>query len=77
MNTSVCCFAGHRNLPKDKLASIARNLDQAIESLVEKGVTEFISGGALGFIKGAERNGADRPLCPAKGPLDHPSGGVS
>lgn len=49
MNTSVCCFTGHRNLPKDKIANIARNLDEAIDALIDKGVTAFISGGALGF----------------------------
>ncbi len=49
MQTTACCFTGHRHLPADKIEKIARNLDREIESLISKGVTTFISGGALGF----------------------------
>ena len=48
MNT-VCCFTGHRNLPANKTEKMLRNLDRAIDILIAKGVTDFISGGALGF----------------------------
>lgn len=45
----TCCFTGHRKLPADKIESIVKNLDREIENLIANGVTDFISGGALGF----------------------------
>lgn len=45
----TCCFTGHRRLPKEKIESIVRRLDIAINGLIDKGVTDFISGGAIGF----------------------------
>lgn len=44
-----CCFTGHRSLPKEKIESINKRLDVEIEKLIALGVTDFISGGALGF----------------------------
>ena len=49
MNTNTCCFTGHRILPSNSVGSIVAQLDQAIDSLIADGVTDFISGGALGF----------------------------
>ena len=49
MQNSVCCFTGHRNLPANKIEKILRNLDREIDNLIAKGVTDFMSGGALGF----------------------------
>lgn len=46
MKKFTCCFTGHRNLPAGKIVKI---LDREIENLIDKGVTHFISGGALGF----------------------------
>lgn len=46
---NTCCFTGHRNLPRDRIQAIARRLDYTVESLIAQGVTNFISGGALGF----------------------------
>ena len=45
----TCCFTGHRKLPKSKVEAIVRRLEYTIEGFVEKGVVNFISGGALGF----------------------------
>lgn len=45
----VCCFTGHRKLPKDKIEHIVKRLSQEIDNLISQGVTVFISGGALGF----------------------------
>lgn len=45
----VCCFTGHRNLPTQEVGQIRLSLLETIESLVQKGVTEFRAGGALGF----------------------------
>lgn len=45
----TCCFTGHRRLPKEKVESIVKRLDIAINSLIDKGVTDYISGGAMGF----------------------------
>lgn len=43
------CFTGHRKVPKDDLARIQERLWEEIEKLVLKGMTWFVSGGALGF----------------------------
>jgi len=47
--SKTCCFTGHRNLPQDKIEKIVLNLNREIENLIAQGVTDFISGGALGF----------------------------
>lgn len=49
MKQTTCCFTGHRRLPLDKIEQIVKRLDREIESLISLGVTDFISGGALGF----------------------------
>lgn len=46
---NTCCFTGHRNLPAKKIEKIILNLDREIENLIAKGVTDFISGGAIGL----------------------------
>lgn len=45
----TCCFTGHRKLPQDKIEQILIRLNQEIDNLISQGVTDFISGGALGF----------------------------
>lgn len=49
MESSSCCFTGHRHLPANKIEKIVTSLDREIENLIAKGVTDFISGGAVGF----------------------------
>ncbi len=49
MNNNTCCFTGHRRLPAEKMQSIAKRLDAEIDRLIRLGVTDFLSGGALGF----------------------------
>lgn len=49
MKELACCFTGHRQLPADKAEEIVTALDREIENLIAKGITDFISGGALGF----------------------------
>ncbi|MDL2273764.1 DUF1273 domain-containing protein [Oscillospiraceae bacterium OttesenSCG-928-G22] len=49
MKEKTCCFTGHRKLPKEKIEQIVVALDCEVERLIEQGVTNFISGGALGF----------------------------
>lgn len=46
---STCCFTGHRSIAADCEKIVKRRLCAAIELLFEKGVTTFISGGAVGF----------------------------
>ena len=48
-NRIACFFTGHRTLPMNKIKKVVCNLDCEIERLIAKGVTSFISGGALGF----------------------------
>lgn len=45
----TCCFSGHRKLPAAKKEDIQINLNHEISELIKQGVTNFISGGALGF----------------------------
>ena len=45
----ICCFIGHRNLPKDKEHDIILKLEAEIKSLIKKGVTQFRMGCARGF----------------------------
>lgn len=47
--SKTCCFTGHRRLPKDKMEHILKRLTQEVDNLISQGVTDFISGGALGF----------------------------
>jgi uncharacterized phage-like protein YoqJ len=49
MKATTCCFSGHRRLPRDKIEQIIKRLDREIDGLISQGVTDFISGGALGF----------------------------
>lgn len=49
MKNQTCCFTGHRKLPKDKIEQIVIRLDREIDDLISQGVTDFISGGTLGF----------------------------
>ncbi len=44
----VACFSGHRKLPED-CTELRTNLENAIISLIERGVVFFGSGAALGF----------------------------
>ena len=45
----VCCFTGHRSLPSDAAVPLCHALDRHIAALLGRGVTEFRTGGALGF----------------------------
>ena len=49
MKNQTCCFTGHRQLPPDMLSGISHKLKTEIYGLVDRGVTHFIAGGALGF----------------------------
>ena len=46
---NTCCFFGHRSLPKKRFEYIIKRLDLEIDNLINQGVTNFISGGELGF----------------------------
>ena len=45
----TCCFTGHRKLPAKKINTIVFKLNEAVERLIQEGVTNFLCGGALGF----------------------------
>ena len=49
MREYTCCFTGHRSLPQRQLEPIAKRLENAVDTLISQGITNFISGGALGF----------------------------
>lgn len=45
----TCCFTGHRKLSVNIAEKVVLNLEREVEKLITAGVTDFISGGALGF----------------------------
>ncbi len=45
----TCCFTGHRSIPLDDVDLILTKLDLEIGWLYSHGVTDFVTGGALGF----------------------------
>ena len=49
MRQNTCCFTGQRHLPQNKIDRIVKRLNDEIDNLCRQGVTNFISGGALGF----------------------------
>lgn len=46
---NTCCFTGHRKLPEHKIEGILKHLDQEVDNLINQGVLDFVSGGAIGF----------------------------
>ena len=49
MKENTCCFTGHRVIRAEDRDTLKDNLLKTIAELIEKGVTEFVCGGALGF----------------------------
>ena len=49
MRENTCCFSGHRDLSDEERQFIRPRLREAIETLIARGVTDFIAGGAYGF----------------------------
>ena len=46
---NCCCFTGHRHIAKEHIEKLTSNLPAMINGLANGGVTDFITGGALGF----------------------------
>lgn len=55
MESEVCCFSGHRDIPAAEREGLERLLDRYIEELSQFGVNQFLCGGALGFDTMAAR----------------------
>lgn len=51
-----CFFSGHRHLPKNEIGIIESFLDEKIMEKYNSGITDFITGGALGFDMLAEES---------------------
>ncbi len=49
MRKKTCCFTGHRELGYAKYIYIKHKLICVIDELISAGITEFCTGGALGF----------------------------
>ena len=49
LKQNTCCFTGHRKLPQKKIQRIVKRLNEEIDQLINQGITNFISGGAVGF----------------------------
>lgn len=51
MKNQICCFTGHRRIPANEYSEIQNRLESEIINLINQDVTEFRTGGALGFDK--------------------------
>lgn len=49
LKEKTCFFTGHRDIPQDKIPEIQAKLEEAVISLIDKGVIYYAVGGALGF----------------------------
>lgn len=45
----LCCFTGHRMIPENEYKFLQSRLQKTIQGLLQRGVTTFYCGGALGF----------------------------
>lgn len=45
----ICCFTGHRMLPKDKIPVMKDTLKKEVINLINQGIEYFETGGAIGF----------------------------
>ena len=48
-SNKTCCFTGHRIIEKGAVTRLQNRLRSTVESLYDRGYTNFISGGAMGF----------------------------
>lgn len=61
----TCCFTGHRMIPAEVLPELKRELTETVSTLIQQGVTQFVTGGALGFdTLAAEEVLRQRKACP-------------
>lgn len=49
MNSKICCFTGHRQIPEELVVRLPSRLDSLLERLIAEGYREFRCGGAQGF----------------------------
>lgn len=49
MREKTCCFTGHRRVPIAGMPAILSRTEALIRQMVQKGVTDFYTGGALGY----------------------------
>lgn len=49
MREESCCFTGHRNLRGVDLPRLEGLLEEKIRKLMDRGITNFLAGGARGF----------------------------
>lgn len=55
MESAVCCFSGHREIPEQEREALMRLLDKYINEFACCGIKHFLCGGALGFDTMAAR----------------------
>lgn len=49
MKKTTCCFTGHREISTEMKIYLNSRLEEEIDKLVSRGITNFCAGGALGF----------------------------
>lgn len=47
--TLICCFTGHRRIPEEHLRLLPDLLDCTLERLIQRNISVFRTGGAIGF----------------------------
>ena len=67
MKAETVCFTGHRVVANADLLVLEQRLDKTVEQLVNRGITRFLDGGAIGFdtlasIAVLKRREADRRI---------------
>ena len=45
----TCCFTGHRDMTEEEKYTAERRIRAAVKAFYEMGVTDYITGGAIGF----------------------------
>lgn len=49
MKEKTCCFTGHRNIRKEDEDILRAKIREQVLDLIQKGYTDFLVGGAMGF----------------------------
>ena len=45
----ICCFTGHRRIDPDHITPLSEEVGRALDILIQRGITCFRTGGAIGF----------------------------
>ncbi len=49
LRRASCCFTGHRDMSDAEICEAQRKIEELIPKLIERGISVFYAGGAIGF----------------------------